>query len=81
MIVCHCRGLSDDDIHQAIDWMRAADPTGLITAGRVYRALGTRPDCGGCISLFVATMRTNDKLDVPAELTGLRRSRSEGALP
>ena len=26
MIVCHCTGISDADIHGAIDWMRAADP-------------------------------------------------------
>ncbi|MDE0209764.1 MAG: (2Fe-2S)-binding protein, partial [Boseongicola sp.] len=40
MIVCHCRNITDHDIHSAIDWMRAADPEALITPGRVRRALG-----------------------------------------
>jgi bacterioferritin-associated ferredoxin len=75
MIVCSCRGISDRDIHAAIDWMRASDPYTLITPGKVYRALGTSADCGGCVRLFVAEMRRNDGLrvpDVPAELRNLR---------
>ena len=35
MIVCHCTGISDADIHGAIDWMRAADPDTIITPGKV----------------------------------------------
>ncbi len=69
MIVCSCMRISDRDIHQAIAWMRAADPHTLITPGKVYRALGKSPDCGGCIRLFVENMRANDKLKVA---TGLR---------
>jgi bacterioferritin-associated ferredoxin len=69
MIVCSCMRISDRDIHQAIAWMRAADPHTLITPGKVYRALGKSPDCGGCIRLFVENMRANDMLKVP---TGLR---------
>lgn len=73
MIVCSCARISDRDIHQAIAWMRSSDPYTLITPGKIYRALGTTPDCGGCIRLFVETMRANDKLGVPVELRGLRR--------
>lgn len=65
MIVCHCTGISDRDIHSAIDWMRAADGETLITPGKVYRALGRRPDCGGCLPLFLATMQGNANLEVP----------------
>lgn len=75
MIVCSCRRISDRDIHAAIDWMRASDAFTLITPGKIYRALGKTPDCGGCIRLFVAEMRKNDKLrvpDVPSELRNLR---------
>jgi bacterioferritin-associated ferredoxin len=72
MIVCSCMRISDSDIYGAIDWMRAADPQTLITPGKVYRALGKRPNCGGCIRLFVETMRNDDNLAVPAELRGLR---------
>ena len=72
MIVCHCRAITDDDIHSAIDWMRASDPDTVITPGKIYHALGTAADCGGCMSLFLSTMRANPNLEVPTELQGLR---------
>ncbi len=72
MIVCSCQCISDTDIHAAIDWMRAADPATIITPRRVYRALGKAPDCGGCMKLFLATMRGNHNLAVPLELRNLR---------
>ncbi|MFP4043193.1 MAG: bacterioferritin-associated ferredoxin [Rhodosalinus sp.] len=72
MIVCHCTNISDHDIRSAIDWMRAADPDTIITPGKVYRALGKKADCGGCLSLFMATMETAPGLGVPAELRRLR---------
>lgn len=79
MIVCHCQHITDRDIHAAIDWMRAADPYTLITPGKIYRALDKRADCGGCMPLFLATMKANPNLPVPLELQGLRRpSRATG---
>lgn len=64
MIVCHCQRITDDDIARAVDWMRAADATALITPGKVYRALGKRPDCGGCLPLFLEAMAANPNLGV-----------------
>lgn len=78
MIVCHCNAISDDDIRAAVDWMRAADPLTVITPGKVYRALGKRPDCGGCLPLFVATMEDCGTLEVPMQLRGLRRAITQG---
>lgn len=78
MIVCHCCNITDRDIHAAIDWMRAADVDVVITPGRVYRALGTSADCGGCLPLFLATIRRNDNLPVPVELRTLRKMPIEG---
>ncbi|MEL0437028.1 (2Fe-2S)-binding protein [Phycobacter sp. K97] len=72
MIVCHCTQITDHDIHAAIDWMRAADPETIITPGKIYHALGKSADCGGCMPLFLDTMRSNDKLNVPAQLRNLR---------
>ncbi len=72
MIVCSCARVSDTDIHQAIAWMRQADPYTLITPGKIYRALGKTPDCGACIRLFVEKMRADDNLAVPVELRNLR---------
>jgi bacterioferritin-associated ferredoxin len=83
MIVCHCQNIADHEIHSAIDWMRAADPDTIITPRKVYRALGKIADCGGCMPLFLDTMRKSGNLpvpgrdaaaDVPAVLRGLRAS-------
>ncbi|SFJ05024.1 (2Fe-2S)-binding protein [Celeribacter neptunius] len=75
MIVCSCNAITDRDIHAAIDWMRASDPQTIITPGKVYHALGKKPDCGGCMALFLSTMRQNANLEVPAELRGLKELR------
>ena len=74
MIICHCQNISDRDIHAAVDWMRASDPETLITPGKIYHALGKAADCGGCMPLFLSTMRKNDNLQVPMHLRGLRRA-------
>ena len=73
MIVCHCQSITDHDIHAAIDWMRAADAETLITPGKIYYALGKSPECGGCMPLFLSTMRRNEKLEVPMHLRSLRK--------
>ncbi|WP_204115573.1 (2Fe-2S)-binding protein [Shimia biformata] len=73
MIVCHCMNIRDRDIHAAINWMRTADPNTIITPGKVYHALGKSADCGGCMPLFLDTMRGNANLEVPAHLRGLKQ--------
>lgn len=78
MIVCSCQTISDTDIHFAINWMRSSDPETIITPGKVYRALGKKPECGGCMKLFVSTMRKSDKLEVPAILRGMKEAGSQG---
>jgi bacterioferritin-associated ferredoxin len=83
MIICSCQRITDRDIHAAVDWMRSADPASMITPGRIYRALGKSPDCGGCMKLFVSTLRNNRNYGVPEELLGLepvkdRRDDDEG---
>jgi bacterioferritin-associated ferredoxin len=79
MIVCHCNSISDRDILSAVEWMRAADPQTIITPGKVYHALGKRPDCGGCLSLFIGTMEKSESLGVPAVLQNLRPRRGRFA--
>ncbi len=66
MIVCHCMNIDDAEIRAAVDWMRAADPDTIITPRKVYRALGKSADCGGCLPLFLDTMRRCDSFPVPA---------------
>ncbi len=81
MIVCHCQNITDDDIHAAVDWMRAADATTLITPGKIYHALGKAADCGGCMPLFLGTMRKNSNLEVPMELRNLKAGATQENRP
>ena len=78
MIVCHCKNITDTDIDAAIDWMRRSDAEALITPGKVYRALGKSADCGGCMALFLETMRRNPKLEIPAGPVTVTGDLSEG---
>jgi bacterioferritin-associated ferredoxin len=75
MIICHCQSITDHDIRAAIDWMRAADPDTVITPGKIYRALGKRADCGGCMPLFLDRMRRTATFRVPAQPPILRPER------
>ena len=65
MLICSCSVISDRDIRAAVEWMRAADPLTVVTPGKVYRALGKRPDCGGCIAHFVAAIECQVTTGVP----------------
>ena len=67
MIVCHCMNISDHEINAAIDWMRASDPETIISPGKIYHALGKAADCGGCMPLFLDTMRQNDNFRIPMQ--------------
>jgi bacterioferritin-associated ferredoxin len=79
MIVCACTGITDVQLRAAVDWIRAADPRVVITPGRVYRALGRRSDCGGCLPLVLSTLASCEGYGVPINLRGLRRAaRQEG---
>ncbi|MGL4311584.1 MAG: (2Fe-2S)-binding protein [Paracoccaceae bacterium] len=84
MIVCHCQSITDHDIRAAVDWMRAADAETIITPGKVYRALGKRADCGGCMPLLLDTMRRCDSLgiataDVPKPSIPIPRNLKEAS--
>jgi bacterioferritin-associated ferredoxin len=78
MIICHCQSITDYEIRAAVDWMRAADPQTRFTPGKVYRALGKRADCGGCLPLFLDTMRTMPAFRIPDRPAPSRKHRAEG---
>jgi len=78
MIICHCMSITDREIRAAVDWMRAADPDTLITPGKVYRALGKKAECGGCLPLFLDTMQQCDSFVIPTEARGDRRAATQG---
>ena len=41
MIICHCRGINDRTVHDAID-------DGMETVEELAEICGTGSDCGGC---------------------------------
>jgi bacterioferritin-associated ferredoxin len=77
LIVCHCLSITDHEIRAAVDWMRAADPDTIITPGKIYHALGKRADCGGCMPLFLDTMRASPSFGVPGRDDAPPRLRPE----
>ncbi|MBS3978624.1 MAG: (2Fe-2S)-binding protein [Rhodobacteraceae bacterium] len=81
MIVCHCQSITDHEIRAAVDWMRASDSETIITPGKIYHALGKRADCGGCMPLFLSTMRENQNFRVPGvdDVPRLKRRVAAGA--
>ena len=78
MIVCHCTQIPDHEIVAAIKWMRAADPETIIPPGKIYHALGKRADCGGCMPLFLDTMRHCASLEVAPPILRVRTDSTKG---
>lgn len=52
MIVCSCSVLSKANIAATAQMLAAAEPGRPLTPGRIFRALGARPQCGTCFSLI-----------------------------
>lgn len=50
MIVCSCNCITDKEIHDAVDDLMLANPVRVLTPGQVYKSIGSRPNCGSCLS-------------------------------
>lgn len=50
MIVCSCNVLTRTRIRETAERLAAVDPARPITPGRLFRALGAKPNCGTCFS-------------------------------
>ena len=50
MIVCSCSVLTSARIIETAEALAAEDPARPITPGRLFHALGARPQCGTCFS-------------------------------
>lgn len=57
MILCSCNLLTKANIETAAAALVAADPTRPVTPGRVFLALGVRPQCGSCLELIRGMLR------------------------
>jgi bacterioferritin-associated ferredoxin len=57
MILCSCNVLSRAALLAAAEKLRSADPSAPVTPGRVFHALGVRPQCGSCVELVRRTLR------------------------
>jgi bacterioferritin-associated ferredoxin len=60
MIVCSCTMITSKDIADAVAAIRTAQPFAVLTPGLIYRHLGKRPSCGGCLPLVTKLMVAYD---------------------
>ena len=51
MIVCSCNVLTKARVAATAQAL-SQEPGRPVTAGRIFRALGARPQCGGCLTLI-----------------------------
>lgn len=49
MLVCQCNFISDRQIERAVRELLHEDPWQIIVPAKVYRALGERCNCAGCV--------------------------------
>ena len=54
MIVCSCNVLTDTRVLAAAEELAALDPLRPLTPGRLFKALGARPQCGTCFATIRA---------------------------
>ena len=60
MIVCHCNHIDHREIEEACTRLVEAHPWRVLTPGAVYKALGRRPRCGGCLPLAANLIHTRE---------------------
>lgn len=51
MIVCHCNCISHTEIESSANALTGGDLNAVVTPVAVYKHLGRRPRCGGCLQL------------------------------
>jgi len=52
MIVCSCSVLTKARIVATAETLAAADPARPVTPGRLFKALGAKPQCGTCFTVM-----------------------------
>jgi NAD(P)H-nitrite reductase large subunit len=61
MIVCSCSMITAEDVAEAVAAIRTVGPLVVLTPGLIYRQLGKRPSCGGCLPLITKLMVAYDE--------------------
>lgn len=61
MIVCSCTLITSEEIAEAVNALRTADPLVVLTPGLIYRHLGKRPSCGCCLPFVAKLMVAYDE--------------------
>jgi bacterioferritin-associated ferredoxin len=64
MIVCHCNRIDHSSIESTADSLTRVDPWRILTPVLVYKALGKRPQCGGCLPLAANVIHTRKVSDL-----------------
>lgn len=82
MIICHCNCIDHVAIEEATSRLLAEDPWRLVTPGSVYRALGKRPRCGGCLPLATSIIYAHTQCTVdpsrPCPMAALSSDNNDG---
>ncbi len=74
MIICSCNVLSEKQLREAADEMRA-DPNGKVpTPGAVFRHLGCRPRCGSCFPSVIDIIYDNSSEEKASEAAPRKRA-------
>jgi bacterioferritin-associated ferredoxin len=66
VIVCHCNRIDHHDIEEAASSLLTEDPMRLLTPVVIYKRLGKRPRCGGCLTLAANIIHTRGSQDESA---------------
>lgn len=64
--------ITSKDVAEAVTALRTADPLVVLTPGLIYRYLGKRPSCGGCLPLITKLMVAYDEEGLSATGPGAR---------
>lgn len=63
MIVCHCNCITHTEIEAGADALTGGDRNAVVTPVAVYKHLGRRPRCGGCLTLAANIIYTRGSPD------------------
>jgi len=69
MIVCHCNRIDHTMIEETASRLAGDDPLRILTPVGVYKAMGLRPRCGGCLTLAANIIHSRNVVPPPHGLS------------